>query len=230
MIIIFLSEFFSQIVYVALFGIHHSLKLVKKGAEGDIYFAEFDDSPAILKTRKTKPYRHHILDGRIRKQRTIREASILCEAKSFGVHTPLVYQVNANDCTILMQKIDGVLVKNLNGAKLRSACVEIGKITATLHKNGIVHGDLTTSNFIAKNNTIYAIDFGLAQKSIKIEDHAVDLRLYKEILGSAHVEVMDVLWNAFLKGYKSVVGVGRFNKILHQLGIIEGRGRYARME
>lgn len=206
------------------------VKLIKKGAEGDIYVTKFNEHPAILKTRKAKPYRHPTLDNKIRKQRTIREASILVEAKSFGIRTPLVYQVNTNECTILMQKIDGIMVKDLHGVKLKSACAQIGKITATLHKNGIVHGDLTTSNFISNNDKIYAIDFGLAQKSIRVEDHAVDLRLFKEILSSAHVEVMDTLWNTFLRGYKSVVGSERSNKVLNQLGIIEGRGRYARME
>ncbi|MFM8658809.1 MAG: KEOPS complex kinase/ATPase Bud32 [Candidatus Nitrosotenuis sp.] len=206
------------------------MRLIKKGAEGDIYATKFGNDPAILKTRKVKPYRHPILDNKIRKQRTIREASMLSEAKSVGVHTPLVYQVNVTDCTILMQQIDGIMVRNLEGTKLKSACTQIGKITATLHKNGIVHGDLTTSNFIAKNNKIYAIDFGLAQKSVRVEDHAVDLRLFKEILGSAHVLVMESLWKSFLSGYKSVVGLERLNKILNQLSIIEGRGRYARME
>ncbi|NDF25741.1 MAG: Kae1-associated serine/threonine protein kinase [Thaumarchaeota archaeon] len=206
------------------------MKLIKKGAEGDIYTTKFGSDPAILKTRKVKPYRHPTLDNKIRKQRTIREASMLAEAKSVGIRTPLVYQVNTSDCTILMQRIDGVMVRNLDGSKLKSACMQIGKITATLHKNGIVHGDLTTSNFISKNNKIYAIDFGLAQKSIRVEDHAVDLRLFKEILGSAHVQIMDSLWKSFLSGYKSVVGLERLNKILNQLSIIEGRGRYARME
>lgn len=206
------------------------MKLIKKGAEGDIYTTKFGSDPAILKTRKVKPYRHPTLDNKIRKQRTIREASMLAEAKSVGIRTPLVYQVNTSDCTILMQRIDGVMVRNLDGSKLKSACTQIGKITATLHKNGIVHGDLTTSNFISKNNKIYAIDFGLAQKSVRVEDHAVDLRLFKEILGSAHVQIMDSLWKSFLSGYKSVVGLERLNKILNQLSIIEGRGRYARME
>lgn len=206
------------------------MKLIKKGAEGDIYTTKFGSDPAILKTRKVKPYRHPTLDNKIRKQRTIREASMLAEAKSVGIRTPLVYQVNTSDCTILMQRIDGVMVRNLDGSKLKSACMQIGKITATLHKNGIVHGDLTTSNFISKNNKIYAIDFGLAQKSVRVEDHAVDLRLFKEILGSAHVQIMGSLWKSFLSGYKSVVGLERLNKILNQLSIIEGRGRYARME
>lgn len=206
------------------------MKLIKKGAEGDIYLTKFDGTLAILKTRKAKPYRHPALDSRIRKQRTMREATMLSEAKQVGVRAPLVYQVNTNDCTILMQQIDGILVRNLQGVRLKSACTEIGKITATLHKNGIVHGDLTTSNFISKNNKIYAIDFGLAQKSVRIEDHAVDLRLFKEILGSAHVEVMESLWAAFLRGYKLIVGTEYFNRVINQLSIIEGRGRYARME
>ena len=206
------------------------MKLIKKGAEGDIFIKKLYNEDVILKTRKVKSYRHSILDSKIRKQRTIREATILTEVKSHGIRTPLVYQVNTEKCTILMQKIDGVLVKDLGGIKLRLACAEIGKITAILHKNGIMHGDLTTSNFISKNNQIYAIDFGLAQKSIRIEDHAVDLRLFKEILSSQHVEVLDSLWKAFLKEYKSIVGLERFNKVITQLGIIEGRGRYARME
>ncbi len=206
------------------------MKLIKKGAEGDIFIKKLYNEDVILKTRKVKSYRHSVLDSKIRKQRTIREAIILTEIKSHGVRTPLVYQVNTEKCTIMMQKIDGVLVKDLGGMKLRLACAEIGKITAILHKNGIMHGDLTTSNFISKNNQIYAIDFGLAQKSIRIEDHAVDLRLFKEILSSQHVEVLNSLWKAFLKEYKSIVGLERFNKVMTQLGIIEGRGRYARME
>ena len=155
---------------------------------------------------------------------------MLSEAKSFGINTPLVYQVNTNDCTILMQQINGIMVRNLTGAKLKSEGKERGKREEGLRDNGMVHGDLTTSNFIAKGNKIYAIDFGLAQKSIRVEDHAVDLRLFKEILSSAHVEVMDSLWKSFLTGYKSIIGLERFNKILNQLSIIEGRGRYARME
>jgi TP53 regulating kinase-like protein len=205
------------------------MALLQKGAEGDIFLTKHQDKLAILKTRKKKPYRNTLLDDRIRRQRTIREASMLAESKSFGVRTPLVYQVNANDCTILMQHIKGALVRNLKGSKLTNACKEIGKITGTLHQNGIMHGDLTTSNFVVYKNKTYVFDFGLAQKTSKTEDHAVDLRLFKEILNSAHVDMMDKLWPSFLAGYKSVVGAERFNKVLNYVSIIEGRGRYAQV-
>lgn len=205
------------------------MKLIKKGAEGDIFLTKHQGIPAILKTRKRKPYRNTILDEKIRRQRTIRESSILSEVKSFGIRTPLVYQVNLTDCTILMQFIKGDLVRNLKGKRLIAACKEIGKITGILHKNGIMHGDLTTSNFISNKNRIYTVDFGLSQRTHKLEDHAVDLRLFKEILSSEHVEVMEKLWPSFLAGYKSVVGSERFIKILSDVAKIERRGRYAQV-
>ena len=61
-----------------------------------------------------------------------------------------------------------------------------------------MHGDLTTSNFIFYKNTVYVIDFGLSQNTIKPEDHAVDLRLIKEILNSAHAKIMESAWKNFL--------------------------------
>jgi TP53 regulating kinase-like protein len=205
------------------------MKLLKKGAEGDIFLTRHENTFAILKTRKKKQYRNQILDDKIRKSRTIRESTIMSEVKEFGIKTPLIYQVNQNDCAILMQQIKGDVVRNLTGQKLIFACREIGKITGTLHKNGIMHGDLTTSNFISSNGKIYTIDFGLSQRTAKIEDHAVDLRLFKEILNSAHVDVMKSLWSSFLKGYRSAVGYGRYNQILNHVSVIEGRGRYAQV-
>jgi TP53 regulating kinase and related kinases len=205
------------------------LNLIKKGAEGDIFLTKYDGLDAVLKTRKKKAYRNPVLDERIRRQRTIREASIMAEAKSFGVPSPLVYFVDANECTILMQWIPGKTVKSLPPQLLAQACRQIGRITGALHKNGTVHGDLTTSNFIQNRSGIFAIDFGLAQKTPKLEDHAVDLRLFKEILGSEHVQYMEKLWTAFLRGYRSKVGTERYNRVLNHVSIIEGRGRYAQV-
>lgn len=203
------------------------MKLLKKGAEGDIFLTKYEGRPAILKTRKKKSYRNSELDERIRKQRTVREAGIISEAKSSGVLAPLIYQVDTKHCTILMQYVPGMMVRDLAGSKLEASCAKIGKITGTLHKSGIIHGDLTTSNFILHKDKMFAIDFGLSQRTPKLEDHAVDLRLFKEILGSEHVESMKTLWSKFLQGYKSAVGNDRFNKVLHHVSIIEGRGRYA---
>jgi TP53 regulating kinase-like protein len=90
-----------------------------------------------------------------------------------------------------------------------------------------MHGDLTTSNFILFQDTVFVIDFGLSQNTIKPEDHAVDLRLIKEILNSAHAHIMEQSWKNFLLGYKSVVGNAYFTKITKLVTEIESRGRYA---
>ena len=204
-----------------------SMKLLKKGAEGDIFLTSWNKKKAILKARKKKDYRNSSLDQRIRKQRTIRECEIISEVKSFGISTPLIYNMDTKNCTIMMQYIVGTLVNELSESKLIQSCKEIGKIVGTMHKNGIMHGDLTTSNFIVSGGKIFVLDFGLANKTIKPEDHAVDLRLLKEILNSAHAKIMDKAWSNFLKGYKSAVGPTRFSKITNLVKVIESRGRYA---
>ena len=203
------------------------MKLIEKGAEGDLFLTVWNKQKAVLKARKEKNYRNSQLDNRIRKQRTRRESEIISEVKSFGISTPLVYFVDTKNCTILMQYITGTLIYDLPKSKLTLICKKIGQVVGTMHKNGIMHGDLTTSNFILSHGKLFVIDFGLAVRTKKSEDHAVDLRLFKEILNSAHVSVMKNAWKNFLQGYKTAVGISRFNKVTNLVSVIESRGRYA---
>lgn len=203
------------------------MKLIKKGAEADIYQTKWQNSKAILKIRKTKSYRNPSLDSKIRKQRTVKESQMISLIKSFGIPTPLIYFVNLEEALIVMQEIPGKPVHDLLESKIIKLSKELGKLAGMLHKNGIMHGDLTTSNFILFQNTIFVIDFGLSQNTIKPEDHAVDLRLIKEILNSAHAKIMEPSWKNFLIGYKSIVGNANYVKIIKLVSDIERRGRYA---
>lgn len=203
------------------------MKLLKKGAEADIYLTLWNGNKSILKIREKKDYRNPTLDRRIRKHRTIHESSIMSDVKSFGVCSPLVYYVDTKMCKIYMQHMKGKLVRDLSNQKVIKDCEDIGKIVGKLHKNGIMHGDLTTSNFLSMKNKVFVIDFGLAQRTDKIEDHAIDLRLFKEILNSAHADIMEKSWAGFLKGYKKIMGSSRHNRVLSQVSVIESRGRYA---
>ena len=205
------------------------MKLIKKGAEADIYQTTWQNSKAILKIRKIKKYRNSYLDSKIRKQRTMKESQIIYQAKSFGIPTPLVYFVNLKNSSIVMQEIPGKPVHDLAESKIIEVSKELGRLVGVLHQNGIMHGDLTTSNFILFQNTVYMIDFGLSQNTVKPEDHAVDLRLIKEILNSAHARIMDSAWKNFLLGYKGVVGNENNVKILNLVSDIESRGRYAKV-
>ena len=94
------------------------MKLIRKGAEGDLFLTTWINQKAVLKSRKKKDYRNTSLDHRLRKQRTIRESEIISEVKKFGIHTPLVYFVDIENCNIIMQKIDGVLVRDYQIPKL----------------------------------------------------------------------------------------------------------------
>ncbi|MGI0100973.1 MAG: KEOPS complex kinase/ATPase Bud32 [Nitrosotalea sp.] len=203
------------------------LRLIKKGAEADIYLTTWNGRKSILKIRKRKEYRNEILDNRIRMLRTIRETKMISEVKSFGVNTPLVYFINQNKFEIYLQFIPGELVRDLPNETIIKTCEKIGKIIGTLHKNGIMHGDVTTSNFILTSDKLTILDFGLAQRTERIEDHAIDLRLFKEVLNSAHVSIVNQAWLSFLKGYGKIVGNSRKEKVISQVSDIEKRGRYA---
>ena len=205
------------------------MKLIRKGAEGDLFSTTWNGQGAILKSRKKKDYRNSSLDYRLRKQRTIRESQIISEVKGFGILVPLIHFVDVKNCDIIMQKIDGILARDLSNTKLVNACKKIGRLVGIMHKNGITHGDLTTSNFIISKENTFIIDFGLANRTLKPDDHAVDLRLFKEILNSAHANIVEKAWSNFLSGYKSSVGKERFAKITNKVMIIESRGRYARV-
>ena len=203
------------------------LKLLKKGAEADIYLTQWDESRAILKARKPKRYRNPTLDSKIRKQRTIKEAQTISDIKTFGILSPLIYHVNLTKSEIVMQEIPGKPVHDLPESQIIKLSRDIGRLVGTMHNHGVMHGDLTTSNFILYKKKIYVIDFGLSQRTIKPEDHAVDLRLIKEILNSAHAKIMQPSWKNFLSDYKSVVGPAKFAKITNLVSEIESRGRYA---
>ena len=205
------------------------MKLVKKGAEADLYQTKWQNSKAILKIRKVKKYRNSLLDSKIRKQRTIKESQMLSLVKSYGIPAPLVFFVNLKKTSITMQEIPGTPVHDLSEPKIIELSKDIGKLVGILHKNGVMHGDLTTSNFIFFQKTVFVIDFGLSQISIKPEDHAVDLRLIKEILNSAHAKIMQPSWKNFLSGYKSKVGNAYYAKITKLVLDIESRGRYAQV-
>ena len=202
------------------------MELIRKGAEADIYLAEFGEiyfpwgtEKILIKKRIPKNYRNAALDHNLRAQRTIHEAKLLHEAKS-AVHTPCLYEVNTRDCIIVMEYIEGIRAKErLTG----NMALEIGKNIARLHQKGIVHGDITTSNIIIKGDDVYFIDFGLGEFSTEIEPQAVDLHLLKQTLKSTHHQTWQELWKKIREGYNERKNA---REIISRIKDIEKRGRY----
>jgi TP53 regulating kinase-like protein len=107
-------------------------------------------------------------------------------------------------------------------------CVKVGEIIANLHINNIIHGDITTSNFIVTpQNHLTIIDFGLSFFSERIEDKAADIRLFKEILNSVHVDFYKKSFENFKLGYSNIYGKKHL-EIFNIVNEIEKRGRYSR--
>jgi TP53 regulating kinase-like protein len=61
-----------------------------------------------------------------------------------------------------------------------------------------------------------------------MEDMATDIRIIKEILSSAHIEIFDETYESFLEAYALTTN-NNFSRILKVVKDIETRGRYARV-
>jgi len=198
--------------------------LLKKGAESELYLIDWHNVRAISKVRIAKAYRNSSIDIPLRKRRTIHEANILSQVKFFGINTPFIYFLDVSNFEIIMEYIKGKTVKDFFSPDL---CIKLGEIVGILHCNNIIHGDITTSNFImSSNGAIFVIDFGLSYFSERYEDKAVDIRLFKEILTSFHVDDFDVSFKNFYNGYKKRCG-SITSKVFRTVGKIEKRGRYS---
>jgi len=200
------------------------------GAEAILIDTEWLGLRAVKKIRTAKSYRIKELDEHLRRSRTIIEARLLHIAKEVGVRTPYIYEINLNKKTIIMERIDGIPVKdllnnrNFEFNKKLTLVKKIGRLVGLLHNNHIIHGDLTTSNIIIKDDEIVFIDFGLGKISKDIEDKGVDFLLMKKCFVSTHTDHWKEFFYAFQEGYKETMknALSIFRRALK----IEARGRH----
>ncbi len=198
------------------------MQIISVGAEAIIY----KEGSFIIKERVKKSYRNEQIDEYLRKFRTKREAKLLHEAKKAGVPVPFIFDVD--DYRIVMDYIDGKILRDvvdkLDDNFRRKLFERIGEYVGKLHKYGIVHGDLTTSNILIKEDKIYFIDFGLGDFTKDLEDFAVDLLLFKKCIRTSHYRYENEILEAFLKGYCKIVK--NCNEIIKRMNEIERMGRY----
>ncbi len=205
--------------------------LLKKGAEASLYIADWHDKRVVFKTRLPKKYRPEQLDNAIRRYRTVHEPQLMHDAKRAGVSTPIIYLVDVENSIIVMEYIEGNQVKQLIDSLCEpdreELCTKIGEEVGKLHKFGLVHGDLTTSNMIlGDEGSLVFVDFGLAEKNSELEAQGVDLHLLNRALQSTHFQHAEEYFRAVLKGYALVVGVEAEEKVCEKMREIEKRGRY----
>jgi len=123
-------------------------KIIGRGAEATIYL----EGNVVTKVRTQKKYRHPELDKKIIKRRTKSETKIL-KLSNKVINTPKIYDTSKIN-EIKMEMIDGdKLAETLDNYELKKqkeVMKKIGNSVALLHKEGIIHGDLTTSNMKIK--------------------------------------------------------------------------------
>lgn len=205
--------------------------LIKKGAEANLYLADWHGRKVIIKRRLPKSYRLPALDEQIRTYRTIHEPQLMNEAKRAGVPTPTIFLVDIKNATIIMSFIEGKQVKQLlnevSESSRQSLCEKIGEFIGKLHKHGIIHGDLTTSNMIQNlEGKIFFVDFGLGEKTKELEARGVDLHLMKRALQSIHFTYANKCFDDVIRGYSSVFDAETVKAVLEKIREIERRGRY----
>src|SRR3989304_4148451 len=197
------------------------MEIIKRGAEAVLYL----ENEKLIKERIKKGYRIEAIDNELRKNRTKKEARLISEARRIGINVPNIFEVKENK--IAMEFIGGERLKDILNDNADLAA-ETGKSVGLMHANGLVHGDLTTSNMIFKDNKIYFIDFGLGDLSKRLEDLATDLSVFKEALKSTHFKFLELLWGSFIKGYKQTNP--QADNVFKALDGIEKKGRYVKRE
>jgi Kae1-associated kinase Bud32 len=125
-----------------------NLKLIQQGAEAKIFLDEKNN--IVIKDRVSKSYRLPALDNKLTKQRTKAETKLLTKANKI-VNTPLPEKSKEHN-KIIMPYVQGEkLSTSLNDFPLEKQKLiikKVGEAIAKLHKEDIIHGDLTTSNMI----------------------------------------------------------------------------------
>lgn len=214
--------------------------LFKQGAEAKVYKGTYFGKTAIFKERFEKKYRHPDLDKLLSIERMRAEARALRKSRIAGVPVPAVYFLDFTSRIVVTAYIDNSesvrdKIVSLQREK-PDACTQslellmdkIGEVVARLHKNNIVHGDLTTSNLLVQNNDagsplIYVIDFGLSFISETLEDKGVDLYVLERAFLSAHPGI-ESFFQRLLASYSRNYGPKAAN-VMKKFDEVKQRGR-----
>lgn len=224
--------------------------LLTQGAEAHLYKTTSlnPSTPAALKIRPSKPYRHPILDRRLTRSRITQEARCLAKLVREGVSVPALLAMDWEGhggedggwggAWLMMEWIDGDVVRvalekwetwmksatlddeqtQAQEARVRALMRKMGAAIGALHKAGVVHGDLTTSNLMLRpfangdtdansghdtelDGDVVLIDFGLASQSAQDEDRAVDLYVLERAIASTHPR-SETLAEDLIVGYR----------------------------
>ena len=207
-----------------------SWELLFQGAESKVFRGKYESKYSIWKERFVKEYRHPELDKKLTRERIRAELKayekIVKNCPELGQIMPEV--LYCDDRNIIFTELkdscnvsEYIQQNSDNEDSVKEALIQMAKIVCQIHKSGIIHGDLTTSNFLVNKTTlkIVPIDFGLSFGSQTDEDRAVDLYVLERAIESTHP---DVCFTPFVNEYEKQVGD---DKVIKRLEVVRQRGR-----
>lgn len=192
----------------------------------------------VVKHRFSKSYRLPELDKDLTLSRLRQEVRSILRARKLGIRAPTLVRVNLENSCIIMDKIEGLTMKEalLHDAMLDKAgkvliLQELGRMIGKLHDGDLIHGDLTTSNVMitfprsAEDGAprVSLIDFGLSQFSQLSEDKAVDLYVLERSFSSAHPLDGQDMFASLLTSYRK--SSRKWCSTLNRLAEVRLRGR-----
>jgi len=202
---------------------------IEKGAEATIFRGFFLNSPAILKRRYPKEYRLPQIDQTIRTQRLKAEARIMTLAWKIGARIPALLGIDFHNRILIIEELYGVtlfsMLTSTTFTELETFFDEVGQQIGLLHRNDIIHGDLTVFNVVVdvEKRLPYLIDFGLSQISSEIEKKGDDALTFYNTLKAISSQYKD-LFESFQTGYLKVHEEG--SNTFELMRKIQSRARY----
>lgn len=211
-------------------------RVIAQGAEAVLEVGSYLGRDAVLKLRRTKGYRHPDLERAIRTTRIRAEARALREARTAGVRTPAVLDVDVEAGSLVLERIEGPTVRaaydGLDETQRVFVARELGSAMGRLHAAGMVHGDPTTSNFViegqpgVEGTPIAVLDMSMGGRADGIEERGVDLRLLEEAFLSTHYGHASE-FELVLEGYREALGSAA-TEAIRRMEEIASRGRYVK--
>lgn len=217
---------------------------IKRGAEASVWKMVFGGKNCVAKVAEPKLWRAKELDVRLRNERIQNEARTNLKCMRAGIPIALINFIDRPTTTLIMEELSGPTVKQAifdistndeNESadpanhenddvppEIAKSMEEIGAIIAKMHENDIVHGDLTTSNFMLHNGSVRAIDFGLSFISTFAEDKAVDLYVLERAFASSHPgkeNFLKIIFDTYEKKYS------KSEEVMKKLKKVRSRGR-----
>ena len=211
--------------------IRERLEVIRIGAEAVVSRLEWNGFKMVSKHRVPKPYRFPELDRWVRDRRTLHEARVIASLRRLGIPCPAILLMDRGEATLYLQLIEGVELKkaldSLPVEEIERLANMLGKMVGRMHRGGIAHGDLTTSNIMLdRMGNLYLIDFGLSAITNDPEELAVDIHLLDRSLESVHHRLRAMFMRSFLKGYAAAAGMDFLQALIEKVKEIRSRGRY----